>query len=183
MIASDVTCSRCKAVFRRGAGAALEVHLPGQPAELRGVMDVVDTIGEWDEREPTERKDGRLDYAADVAFRRSTGQGIIRQKGGVFGFYEELEPEADGRLSIHEDGLTLFVGTEAAFEWPWERLTAVQTSSKTLQINTSGDRLFSFRFLNDSPRRWELMLHKALHTHYAALGLEIREFQPRIATR
>jgi hypothetical protein len=180
---NDVTCNRCKAVFRRGAGAAIEVRVPGQPVQLRDAVEVVDTIAEWDEREPTARKNGKLDYAANVAFRRSTGQGIIHQKGGVFGFYEKLEPEVEGRLSLQESGLTLFVGAEAAFEWPWERLSAVQTSSKTLQINTSGDRLFSFRFLDDSPRRWERLLHEALEAHYAAKGQKIREFQPRIATR
>jgi hypothetical protein len=184
VVGEDATCVGCGAGFRRGSGSTIEVRLPGGSPTRMNATDLVDAIRGWDVRSLTGRgADGSLHYEADVAYRRAVGQGVIRDGKGVLGFYEELEPEAEGRLQIDDRGLRVIVGSEVPFDGPWDLIRAVQTSSRTLQVNLKGDVLFSFRFLSDSPRRWEELLHDCLRAHYRASGLEVREFQPRIVTR
>jgi hypothetical protein len=144
---------------------------------------LIDVIRAWDDKSPTGiRADGSLDYAASVTLRNVVGQSTVFHAGDVAGFFEVFSAESHGTLRITNDGTSLTGDDGRFFDWPWATLRAVQTSSKSLQLNLRTDGLFDFRFDEDSPRRWEELVHARLRIHYAALGLRVREFQPRVAT-
>lgn len=71
-----------------------------------------------------------------------------------------------------------------AISWEFEEITAVQPSSRTLQINSKNHPLASIVIPDGSIRFWEELLCAALQYFYRAKGLgEIVDFQPRITTR
>jgi 1-acyl-sn-glycerol-3-phosphate acyltransferase len=68
--------------------------------------------------------------------------------------------------------------------WDLLEIGAIQTSSKSVQIAPKAGGLVDFRFQDDSPKRWDGILQRAVRKAYERAGFgEIVEFQPRIATR
>lgn len=79
------------------------------------------------------------------------------------------------------DGVGAPQGPDFSQSWPLLQIRAVQTSSSSLQFSPLAGGLVQFRFLNDSPYRWESLLREGLRTVYKREGMgEIVEFQPRI---
>ncbi len=96
------------------------------------------------------------------------------------GFAERFGQVHAARLSLDPERFLIETRTEDAFDWPLETLTAIQPSSKTLQLNHA-DGLVSIRFLGDSVRRWEALLQRYVRERWALLGRgRVAEFQPRI---
>lgn len=126
---------------------------------------------------------GRIHYQAEVTVREAREEAPVRFRGELLGFAETPGDPASGVLEITEEGLTFTPEGEAARRWLLVDVRAVQTSSSSLQISPREGGLVEFRFLADSPRRWEDLLHIALREAYRRLGRgEITEFQPRILT-
>lgn len=125
--------------------------------------------------------EGTLEYSATAAVRFSTEQRTLRHRGSVLGFIEEFGPATAGRIRITDEAL--FFEEEGGREHVWHLmdLRAVQTSSSTVQVTLQDGRLVSFRFSDDSTRRWESLLYYVLRRCWKELGRgEILEFQPRI---
>lgn len=108
----------------------------------------------------------------------------VRHRGRYLNRIERFGPDQVGTLEL-ADGVLVFhrdAGSDVA--WPFDRITAIQPSSSTLQIKGKGMPLASFRFPDGSARLWEVLLCAALRRHYRKAGRgEIVEFQPRIVTR
>jgi len=180
---SGAVCPECDARFVRGTGARIQISArTGKRSASAG--ELIDAIDGWDERVPTVLdEDGNLDYGAHIHYRRAVGQGVALVGDQVAGFYEEFTDRTGGNIHANEEGLTLRDDTGDVLAWGWEDLRAVQTSSRSLQINVHPEGLFDLTFESDSPRRWENLMHRALRNHYRARGLEVMEFQPRVVTR
>lgn len=176
-------CGACGARFDRGESASIVTTPASGPTRADAAADLVDAIGEWEGKSPSGfGADGRLDYSADVTYKRVVGQGTVYHSEVVAGFYETFSALQEGHLHISSQGVALSSDDGESFNWLWADVRAVQTSSRSLQLNLKPDGLFDFRFADDSPRRWEDLLHSALQAFYEASGERIREFQPRIVS-
>ena len=69
-------------------------------------------------------------------------------------------------------------------EWPLLDIRALQGSSSSLQISPLEGGVVTFRFEEESSRRWEELLKAGLRRMWSEAGRgEIAEFQPRIRVR
>jgi hypothetical protein len=162
--------------------------------------------------EPAARggRDGVLAYQAAAEARWATEERPFRFRGELLGFAEGMAAPVAGVLRITDDDLvfrempgsgglpaiarasaggvptpsTAVEGGALLHGWPLLGIGAVQTTSRSLQIAPRAGGLVQFRFPDDSPRRWEELLHLALRQAYRRAGRgEIGEFQPRIVAR
>lgn len=179
---------RCGAVFSRGEGASIQVRLPDGRVIARSPAEWVDRLP--DPAALLERRKGEGDTEGDslrrarVVAREAAGSTVVRSGGRYLNRVEQYGPRQLATLEIHPDHLAFHPDGEAPRHWPLEALTAVQTSSSTLQIRIRDQPLVSVRFLDDSLLLWELLLHAALRSFYHRTGRgEIVEFQPRIVCR
>lgn len=122
---------------------------------------------------------------ARVTVRRGSGkEGPVRHSGEVVGFAEELGDPREGVLELTSRALNLWgeaEGVSPVDQWALADIRAVQTTSSALQISPITGGVILFRFQDDSPRRWEDLLHRRLRERFRADGRgEILEFQPRI---
>lgn len=131
----------------------------------------------------------RLFYEGEVEMRKASAERPVWHRGELLGFAEALGPPVSGHLRLTDDSLRFRAGGEGGRgageeQWPLLEIRAVQTSSRALQVVPGGNRgVLHFEFPQDSPRRWEELLHLALRRVYRKAGLgEIVEFQPRIVT-
>ncbi|MEZ4414683.1 MAG: hypothetical protein R3E10_02945 [Gemmatimonadota bacterium] len=127
------------------------------------------------------QEDGRVEYSARVAVRRSLSEDPVEHEGRLLGYIERLGEPEQGTLTITEDALRFQPDVGDAAAWALMDLGAVQTSSAALQISPLRAPVVEFRFLGDSPFRWEDLLRTLLTEAYRREGRgEIIEFQPRI---
>lgn len=139
---------------------------------------------------PSDGSAGRPLRQAGVVFRSSSEERPVRFKGELVGFVEHLGKGREGILELAEEALLLWVPEsgspperpeEPYRRWDLLEIRAIQTSSSAVQIALRSGGLVHFRFLEDSPYRWEGLLQEALREAFRRVGLgEIREFQPRI---
>jgi hypothetical protein len=174
LIQDDETCTGCATRFLRGAGASIRAVNPDGSVETR-------SPAEWLDRLPAPAALLQHDpvRVAHVLIQPVTGDVNVSDKTGFLNRIEVFGDERPGEVQLEADGLRV-----AGEWWGLETLTAVQTSSKSLQIKRSGQPLVSFRFRDDSVFLWEQLLRAALRDFYGRTGRgEIREFQPRIVAR
>lgn len=172
-------CAACGARFRRGAGASLRARTPGGTWEehapaawLRRLPSIDRAFGDAPGRE--DRVEARLAGPDEV----------VRRAAEVLGFRETDGERVEGVLRLEGDVLTLEEDGGARRVWPLAELTAVQSSSRVVQVKARDRPVATFRFRTGSPRLWEELLQHALRRVYRARGRgEIREFQPRIVAR
>jgi hypothetical protein len=171
---------RCGASFRRGRGASIEATLPDGRVVVLQPDEWVDRLPDPAtllERAPTIRQ-------ARVTAREATGSAPLRSGGRYLNQVEQYGPKIQATLSLRPDRVEYHPEGEDPRVWPLEELTAVQTSSSTLQLRARHQPLLSVRFLDDSLFLWESLLHAALRDFYRRTGRgEIAEFQPRIVVR
>ena len=116
---------------------------------------------------------------AQVRARFITGEAPYRLRDRLMGFIERIGPPERGELVL--DGDTLGFEGESPREWRLDEMTALQTTSSSVQISFVDESVVSFRLEEESVRRWEDLLRRALSRHWAEQGRgEIHEFQPRI---
>lgn len=183
----DQSCSACGTRFLRESGAAIRSIAPDGSSSVR-------TPAEWLDLLPTPASllGDQPVRTARVMIQPVTGEATV---GGDLGFLNRIEvfgDETTGTLTLLADGVKVTEtgeghsksgGERAGDWWGLETLTAVQTSSKSLQLKRRGAPLISFRFLNDSVYLWEQLIRAALRDFYQRTGRgEIVEFQPRIVT-
>lgn len=183
-VGADGACG-CGVAFSRGEGASIEARSPAG-------VSVTRSPAEWLDRLPDPAtllkrgagEPGSPIHQARVVAREATESAQVRRRGRYLNTIERYGPEVEGALEVYSDCLRYRPNGAQSREWPLEALTAVQTSSRTLQLKVRGQPLVSFRFADDSVFFWELLLHAALRAFYRHSGRgEIAEFQPRIVTR
>lgn len=153
------------------------------PAEWVDRLPPIDTLlgAAGDEHQPDVLR------VAPVTARRLTGYRNARAGGRFLNRVEELGPAFEATLRLERDALSISpesgpAGDEGAMRLDLEALTAVQTSSRSLQVNSRSAPLHDFRFHDESLYLWENLLREALQVWYRARGRgRIAEFQPRIA--
>lgn len=188
-------------------GACETRFLTGPNATIRAVAsdgsETVRSAPEWLERLPDPASLLHDDpiRTARASIRTAIDEKKVFGAAGYLNRVEVLGEEVDGILRLERDRLVLTPeGKEQALQeaqgpaepgepgepevWPLETITAVQTSSKSLQVKRRHRPLVSFRFKDDAVFLWERLLRAALRDFYGRTGRgEIREFQPRIETR
>jgi len=119
----------------------------------------------------------------------------IRARGETLGFYERLGEEEEGVLELTPERVVLRASRpqalrdqapEASVSWHCKLLEigAIQTSSTSVQIAPRSGGLLHFKFLHDSPKRWEELLQGWVRRAYLGSGLgEVAEFQPRVVLK
>ncbi len=179
-------CSSCGATFARGGqGGLIRVHeATGGDREERGTV----LAARVDGKAPAEASG--MDPAlrrARVRVKRSGREGAVRYGGALLGFAEEVEDAGEGVLELSDGTLILRSargGGTPLNQWALLDIRSVVTSSSAVQISPSTGGLIHFRFLDDSPRRWEELLHRSIRDAFRREGRgEILEFLPRIACR
>jgi len=195
----EALCPSCGTRYHRGSpgGRIRILESSGATWEVPSyrLADAITALGGPLTRART--SDGGLSHRAGVELRKSQKEDPVRHRGELQGFAETLGPPQTGFLVLQDDVLAFLPpdmtgkkggakGGEAEDGNPLETwdlmdIRAVQTSSSSLQISPKEGGVVQFRFQDDSPRRWEALLHLALRRIYRSRGLgEIREFQPRI---
>jgi hypothetical protein len=192
-----VACPACGLRVDREGGrdTRLRVTLPGRaPVHLLAatLADRIEALGGPLSR--ARQADGALAYGAAVRVRMAGSEAPVRYGGRLLGFVERFGAGTPAHLHLGDDALTLLPlgappGREPLRCWPLESLRALQTSSSAVQITTGhadgtggpATGLVLFRFVEDSPRRWDELLRHAVAQRWEVLGRgPIREFQPRI---
>lgn len=183
----EVRCPSCGRRYERGdPPAGIRVREPdGEPRTVpasRLVESIRDAGGPFP---AAEGEDGSVRYQSAVRVRRGSDEEPLRYRGRLLGFTEKLGESRRGTLHATDDALELVrPGGEVRSRWNLMDLRAVQASSSSVQVYTAAGELVHFEFLDDSPLRWEALLHALLRRAYRAEGRgEIVEFQPRIAVR
>ncbi len=175
-------CPACRTAFARVGGTGrIRVQDPAgeswdvAPAAL---VDAIDRHG--GPLSAVEERDGRPEYTAAAVLRRAREEEPVRVGGRLLGFVERFGQPHDGTLRLRGETLSFTVDGATVGQWNLLDLRSIQTSSGSLQI-TGEDGMVQFRFHDDSPRRWESLLHHLIRDGYRREGRgEIVEFQPRI---
>jgi hypothetical protein len=173
-----------------GEGEELRVRHPSGGTRALSVATVVermDKIREGWDRSGVQTGPGgprpRLPATAHVRMRSAGPEGPVLHEDFLLGFVERFGRGVRGLLRLTEAHLELHPTGEPSktLHWPLEAITALQTSSSSVQITLEGEGLFQFRFEEASPKRWDDLLRWALQERWRALGRgDIAEFQPRI---
>ena len=176
----EAVCRACGTAFARVRGADIEARRKDGSTEVR-------TAADWLERLPSPGAilgqgggDGPV-RTAEARIAEVVGEEVVRVGGDYLNRVEVWGEESPGTVELWPDRLVIGRQDEDPVVWPLETLTAVQTSSKTLQLKARSAPLTSFRFVHDASLLWERLLHAALRDFYGRTGRgEIVEFQPRI---
>lgn len=182
----EVRCPACGTRFERGdARSSIRVERKeGTPKSVpaRRLADAIDEKG--GPLLAARDGEGGIRYEADVVVRRAVEERPLRYGGALLGFIERLEGGTPGVLRVDDVTLELAEEGRLRSRWSLMDLRAVQTSSSSVQIRAATGEVVDFRFVEDSPRRWEGLLHELLRRSYRRAGRgEIVEFQPRISVR
>lgn len=193
--ADRVRCPSCGTTYERVPAAAGEANIAegrtGEGRRRRSAPELVDALRErGGPVTPATDDGGGLRWEARAVARRAVEETPVRHGAGLLGFAERFGPPVEGRLlltgeAVRFEGRSGEGGSPSA-SWRWElqELGSLQTSSKAVQLRPPSGGVVSFRFPDDSPRRWETLLEHALREAYREAGRgEIVEFQPRIVTR
>lgn len=183
----EVRCPGCGCRYERGEPpAGIRVREEGEKPRSVPAHRLMESIREAGGPFPAATsEDGSVRYEATVEVRQGREEEALRYRGSLLGFAERLEGGRREALRVTDEALEL-VGREGGphSHWNLMDLRAVQSSSSSLQVYTATRELVHFRFLDDSPYRWEELLHELLRRAYRESGRgEIVEFQPRIAVR
>lgn len=183
-ISPDGRCS-CGVAFRRGKGAHIVATWPDGRSVERTPSRWVDMLDQAFTRLRDQAEHEDVIRRARVTVRPAVGTEAVHARGRFLNRIERYGPPVPGAIELRHDTLAYETDDDTPGRtWPFERITAIQTSSSTLQVKATDDPLVSFRFEADSLLLWEALIHDALRRFYRRTGRgKIVEFQPRIAAR
>ena len=129
------------------------------------------------------RDDGTIAYSARAQVSWRDSEQPVRYRGVLRGFVETMGPPAPGTITVDRETVSVEDGRPTSGSWRHLDIRAVQAASRSLQLSLPGDRLVQFRFEDDSPRRWEILMRMLITEAYERAGMgRVVEFQPRIVT-
>ena len=182
--ARGARCDSCGASFEQGRASVVRVRCGDGTVEetsARALMEAVEGMSA--PSSPALDSEGGLAYETAVYVAHGHHHQAVWWRGSVLGFFERITDRRDGVLRIDAQGVTVDIPGGDALVWTLDRISAIQISSKAIQINIQGQGLYQMEFVADSPKRWEDLLRLALTRFYGKLGREVVEFQPRVVTR
>ncbi len=184
-VGETAECPACDTAYARSEGGrGIRISSPGgTPAELppQLLTERIEAMGgALPERLSPEGEIRR----ARVRMQRSDSEDPLRWGGRLVGYVERFRDPLEGDLRITSRELEFLDATGGPLEsWALSTLAAVQGASSAIQIRGADGTLFQFRFLGDSPRRWESLLRIVVAEARRRDGLgEVMEFQPRITS-
>ena len=183
----EASCPACGVRFERGShDRVIRILRPGEDevAEVESSRLVKRIELHGGPMTRATQADGTVGFAADVMVSWRIAEDAVWHKGQLTGFTETMGEALPGAIEVDRDGITLTMTGEEDRRWEFLELRALQTSSSSLQLSLPGDTLAQFKFVEDSPRRWEDLLRRLVRDAYgrAERGFVV-EFQPRIVTR
>ncbi len=139
------------------------------------------TVGYWYDKVlsfdlPSDQSGTILNGSRVILSREST-RGIFRGFAGVIATHFAREASDEGAL-ILKTGEIVFSGRKEAFALPFDDLCGVTIDSNTIILVSRGQGALFFDFQNESGKKWEDFIRKALAQHHAPE--KIVEFYPRI---
>jgi len=179
-------CFSCGTRYEQGRGSVIIVRPPEGPLERLSAASLVadmDRMGG-----PGTGKDLGRGLPEESPFREARvrlglaeGYDVIRWRGEVLGFSERISWKGEGLLRLDGEELSFRPdGKAEGFSCLLGDIRGVQISSMALQVTLAGARLYQFKLLDGSPKRWEDLLCLALRRFHARSGNHITEFKPRI---
>lgn len=127
------------------------------------------------------REDGTVVCSARALVSWRISEEAVWHRGALLGFAETMGPAEEGRIEVDAETVAVEDGRPASGRWAHLDLRAVQAASSSLQLSLPGDGLVELRFVGDSPRRWETLMHRLIADAWARAGRgRVVEFQPRI---
>lgn len=184
-------CARCATTYRRAGGSVVIARRPGAEPDARPAAQWVRALPAVEAALQGAAADSVEAGVGGEALREDRVEATfagpdeaVRRAGEVLGFRETEGQTLTGALRLDASRLTFTADEGATRGWALADLTAIQSSSRVVQIKQRGAPVVTFRFLTGSPRLWEELLQWAVRALYRRLGRgEIREFQPRIVVR
>lgn len=189
-------CDACGRTFEHiGAGGRVRVLDPSGGRGDFPIGELLDPLSDPDDAggagrgrataETVSNADPEEDaHEAHVRARFADREEVIRYRGTLLGFVEHFARSRPGILRLDRRALRFSDKAGGVRLWPLRDLRAVQTSSSVVQVSPPEGGVAAFRFLDDSPRRWEDLLRAYLQDAWRAEGRgEIIEFQPHIRSR
>jgi DNA-directed RNA polymerase subunit RPC12/RpoP len=177
------SCQACgRAFVRVREGRRIRIAGPDGAVEnalIQTLVGDIERLGGC--RTAASAPDGSIRYSADVVMMEGLGEDPLYYGGALMGYVERLGTGTEGTLTITGDALCFSTPSAEEITWPLMRINSVQTSSSAVQISPVDAPIVQFRFVSDSPYRWEDLLRSLLREAYRERGRgEIVEFQPRI---
>lgn len=169
-------CERCGTRYTRVDGAQIRIEAPGRPAETRPAAFWLDIL-------LNAAPESLENVPPDPVLLRIAERRRPHWAAGLYlGRIEHFGPDLSGTLTLEKDRLS-FAGDYIQYSWKLLDLTAVQPSSRALQLKLRSGPLLSIKFPQGSAILWENRIQRTIQTLYRAQGLgRILEFQPRIVT-
>lgn len=179
----EVECPGCGATFVRGTQGIRVVSPVGESAEaMSGLVDRIRAHG--GPLTAATDTDGSIRYSDDAVYQGHLAEEPLWKGGRLFGFVERPGRPWQGRLEVTADELCFRAGGESEIRWPLRHVSALQVSTRSLQIGIRHQGNVQFTFPVASTFRWEELLHHLLREIWRNEGRgEITEFQPRMTTR
>ena len=179
-----VWCESCEVRIERQRGRLLMV-LPGSDIQYDiKAFDLYRRIYEHGgPMTRATRDDGTVEYSARAEVSWRIAEKPVRYRGVLKGFVETMGPAVPGTITVDRDTVSVDDRRAGPGRWRLLDLRAVQAASRSLQLSLPGDKLVQLRFVDDSPRRWEILMRRLIVDAYERAGRgRVVEFQPRIVT-
>ena len=179
----EVRCSGCGATFVR-ARRGVRVRADGGDT-VASVAELVDRIRDHGGplTEATSA-DGSVSYSSHAFFEGLLSEEPVWARGRLLGFVERARQPQEGILEVKDHGFSFRGVWVPRTRWLLKDVSALQVSSRAIQIGIRYAGTVQFTFPRASTFRWEELLHHLLRRAWRREGRgEILEFQPRISTR
>ena len=127
---------------------------------------------------------GRLQYGAEAVYHGLVEEEPVWSGGRVLGYVEHPPLDVGGALEVTAEELAFRgVGVDGT-RWPLADVTALQVSTRSIQVGIRYVGTVQLTFPEASTYRWEALLHHLIREVWRRNGRgEITEFQPRITGR
>lgn len=185
-VGEEAECPACGTSFARSAeGNGIRVWSAGEPLSDLPTHVLTERIEALGGALPEGAVPEGEIRRARVRMQRSHSEDPLRWSGRLVGYVERFQEPVEGDLRLTDRTLEMR-GMDGGLlaSWGLSTLAAVQGASSAIQIRAENGVLFQFRFLGDSPRRWESLLRAVVAEARRREGLgEVVEFQPRITSR
>ncbi len=179
----EARCPACEATFARAA-RGVSVRSSAGAANM-SVAELVDRIRDHGGPLSAATPDGAaLRYESDVLYHGPVSEEPLRHHGHLLGFVERPGQAQRGVLEVTERDLSVRGVGVQALRWPLRELTALQVSTRSLQIGIRRFGTIQVTFPDASTFRWEELLQHVIREVWRREGRgELTEFQPRITGR
>ena len=179
----EVECPGCRATFVRGPRDVRVGAGGGESVEaMPGLVDRIRAHG--GPLTAATEADGSIRYSADALYQGLLAEEPLWHGGRLLGYVEHPQTPRDGVLEVTADELSVHGEGEPDIRWPLRDFSALQVSTRSLQVGIRYRGTVQFTFPEASTFRWEELLQHLLRDIWRSEGRgEITEFQPRMSTR